>query len=84
MTTLITGIGLVGTAERLLPKLQVEIIPGKPPHSVTQPMSFSQAKQFLGWEPSSTWKQDLRISFKSSSQINENLNLLLTSELGLS
>jgi len=42
---------LVGTAQRLLPKLQVEIIPGKPPHSVTQPMSFSQAKQFLGWEP---------------------------------
>ncbi len=42
---------LVGTAERLLPKLQVEIIPGKPPHSVTQPMSISQAKQFLGWEP---------------------------------
>jgi len=42
---------LVGTAERLLPKLQVEIIPGKPPHSVTQPMSSSRAKQFLGWEP---------------------------------
>jgi len=42
---------LVGTAQRLLPKLQVEIIPGKPPHSVTQPMAISQAKQFLGWEP---------------------------------
>jgi len=42
---------LVGAAQRLLPKLQVEIIPGKPPHSVTQPMAISQAKQFLGWEP---------------------------------
>ncbi len=42
---------LVGTAEGLLPKLQVEIIPGKPPHSVTQPMSISQAKGSLGWEP---------------------------------
>ncbi|NIO09557.1 MAG: NAD-dependent epimerase/dehydratase family protein [Deltaproteobacteria bacterium] len=42
---------LVATAQRLLPKLQVEIIPGKSPLTVTQPMSISQAREFLKWEP---------------------------------
>lgn len=42
---------LIALAKRLLPKLQVEIIPGKPPRSVKQPMVISQAKQLLGWEP---------------------------------
>jgi nucleoside-diphosphate-sugar epimerase len=42
---------LIGTAEKLLPKLQVEIIPGTKPRSSKQPMAIAKAKQFLGWEP---------------------------------
>ncbi|HET8564190.1 MAG TPA: NAD(P)-dependent oxidoreductase, partial [Candidatus Binatia bacterium] len=42
---------LVGTAEKLLPKLQVEMIPGKPPRSSKQPMVIVRARQLLGWEP---------------------------------
>jgi len=57
-TTLNIGTGvivtfddLVGTAEKLLPKLQVEIIPGTKPRSSKQPMVITKAKQLLGWEP---------------------------------
>jgi nucleoside-diphosphate-sugar epimerase len=42
---------LVATVEKLLPKLQVEILPGKPPRSAKQPMAIAKAKQLLGWEP---------------------------------
>jgi UDP-glucose 4-epimerase len=42
---------LVATAEKLLPKLQVEMLPGKPPRSAKQPMVIARAKQLLGWEP---------------------------------
>jgi UDP-glucose 4-epimerase len=42
---------LVATAEKLLPKLQVEIIPGTKPRSSKQPMVIAKAKQLLGWEP---------------------------------
>jgi nucleoside-diphosphate-sugar epimerase len=42
---------LVGTAEKLLPKLQVEIIPGTKPRSAKQPMVIAKAKEVLGWEP---------------------------------
>jgi nucleoside-diphosphate-sugar epimerase len=57
-TTLNIGTGvvvtfddLVGTAEKLLPKLQVEIIPGARPRSSKQSMVIAKAKQLLGWEP---------------------------------
>lgn len=42
---------LIATAEKLLPKLQVELVPGKPPRSSKQPMSITRAKKLLGWEP---------------------------------
>lgn len=42
---------LVATAEKLLPKLQVELIPGKAPRSSKQPMVIARARQLLGWEP---------------------------------
>jgi UDP-glucose 4-epimerase len=42
---------LVATAEKLLPKLQVEIIPGARPRSAKQPMVIARAKEVLGWEP---------------------------------
>jgi nucleoside-diphosphate-sugar epimerase len=41
---------LVATAEKLLPKLQVEIIPGKPPRSSKQPMDVTRAKKLLDWQ----------------------------------
>jgi nucleoside-diphosphate-sugar epimerase len=50
---------LVATAEKLLPKLQVEMIPGKPPRSAKQPMVIAKAKQLLGWEP----QYDLQAGF---------------------
>ena len=45
---------LVALVQRLLPKLEVEIIPGKAPRSAKQPMDISRAKQHLGWEPQYT------------------------------
>jgi len=41
---------LIATAEKLLPKLAVEIIPGTKPRSSKQPMAIAKAKQLLGWE----------------------------------
>jgi UDP-glucose 4-epimerase len=65
-TTLNIGTGvivtfddLVGTAEKLLPKLQVEIIPGTKPRSSKQPMVIAKAKQLLGWAP----EYDLKAGF---------------------
>ena len=51
---------LVATAEKLLPNLQVEIIPGQKPRSAKQPMLITRAKQFLEWEP----EYDLERGFK--------------------
>lgn len=42
---------LVATAERLLPNLHVELIPGKAPRSSKQPMAIQKAKQILAWQP---------------------------------
>lgn len=42
---------LVTTVQKLLPKLEVELIPGKPPRSSKQPMVIARAKELLGWEP---------------------------------
>ena len=43
---------LAATAQKLLPKLEVEIVPGKPPaNAVSQPLDISRAKEHLGWEP---------------------------------
>jgi nucleoside-diphosphate-sugar epimerase len=51
---------LVGLAERLLPKLQVEIIPGTKPRSAKQPMVIEKAKQVLDWSP----EYDIEAGFK--------------------
>jgi nucleoside-diphosphate-sugar epimerase len=51
---------LVATAEKLLPNLQVEVIPGQKPRSAKQPMEITRAKQFLDWEP----EYDLERGFK--------------------
>ena len=42
---------LVATAEKLLPKLQVDLIPGQRPRSAKQPMVIEKAKHLLGWTP---------------------------------
>jgi UDP-glucose 4-epimerase len=42
---------LVATAEKLLPNLTVELIPGTRPRNAKQPMVIAKAKQLLGWEP---------------------------------
>lgn len=42
---------LVALAEKLLPKLHVEILPGTKPRSAKQPMVIDRAKQVLGWSP---------------------------------
>ncbi len=45
---------LIALAKRLLPKLEVEIIPGKTSRSLKQPLVLSRAKELLGWEPQFT------------------------------
>lgn len=42
---------LAEIAKALLPDLDIEIIPGEPPSSHTQPLDISAAKEHLGWEP---------------------------------
>jgi nucleoside-diphosphate-sugar epimerase len=66
-TTLNLGTGvvikfddLVALAEKLLPNLQVEIIPGTKPRSAKQPMVISKAKEVLGWSP----EYDIEAGFK--------------------
>jgi nucleoside-diphosphate-sugar epimerase len=66
-TTLNIGTGvvvkfddLIRTAEKLLPKLQVELVPGKPPRSSKQPMDVTRAKKLLGFET----EYDLEAGFK--------------------
>jgi nucleoside-diphosphate-sugar epimerase len=51
---------LVRTAQELLPKLEVEMLPGKPPRSSKQPMVIAKAKELLGWQP----EYDLEAGFK--------------------
>jgi UDP-glucose 4-epimerase len=51
---------LVALAEKLLPKLQVEIVPGTKPRSAKQPMVIEKAKQVLGWSP----EYDIEAGFK--------------------
>jgi len=51
---------LVDLAKKLLPKLQVEILPGTKPRSAKQPMVIAKAQQILGWEP----EYDLEAGFK--------------------
>ncbi len=74
-TTFNIGVGevttfddLVAAVERQFPKLEVEVIPGRPPDvAVSVPLDISRAKQYLGWEPQYTmdaafedYVQDLR------------------------
>jgi nucleoside-diphosphate-sugar epimerase len=47
-------------AEKLLPKLQVELIPGTKPRSAKQPMVIQKAKEVLGWSP----EYDMEAGFK--------------------
>jgi UDP-glucose 4-epimerase len=56
--TLNIGTGLVikfddlaALAKKLLPKLRVEIVPGRRLRSVKQPMVIDKARQVLGWAP---------------------------------
>jgi UDP-glucose 4-epimerase len=51
---------LIAMAKRLLPKVQVEIIPGKSPRSAKQGMSISRAREYLGWEPHYTMETGLQ------------------------
>ncbi|HME62680.1 MAG TPA: NAD(P)-dependent oxidoreductase [Candidatus Binatia bacterium] len=51
---------LVALAEKLLPKLQVEIMPGAKPRSAKQPMVIEKARHILGWTP----EYDIEAGFK--------------------
>ena len=44
--------GLVRGIQRVLPRLEVEILPGPPPATpVKRPLDLSRARELLGWEP---------------------------------
>ena len=51
---------LVEIAQKLLPNLQVEMIPGQAPRSAKQPMVITRAKDVLGWTP----EFDMEAGFK--------------------
>jgi nucleoside-diphosphate-sugar epimerase len=42
---------LTATMRRLFPNVQIEIEPGEPPKSKSQPLDISAAKRELGWSP---------------------------------
>ena len=65
--TLNIGIGvvikfddLVAMAKKLLPQLQVEILPGQRLRSAKQPMVIDKARQVLGWAPEYDMESGLR------------------------
>ncbi len=51
---------LVEIAQKLLPNLEVEMIPGQAPRSAKQPMVITKAKNVLGWTP----EFDMEAGFK--------------------
>lgn len=51
---------LLAIAQKLLPKLQVEMIPGQAPRSAKQPMVITRAREVLGWSP----EFDMEAGFK--------------------
>jgi len=51
---------LVEIAQKLLPNLEVEMIPGQAPRSAKQPMVITKAKDVLGWTP----EFDMEAGFK--------------------
>ncbi len=42
---------VVETLKKLVPNVQIEIMPGEAPISKSQPLDISNAKKYLGWEP---------------------------------
>lgn len=42
---------LVATVKKVLPRLEVDIVPGKKPESRSVPLDVSRAGQYLGWTP---------------------------------
>ncbi len=42
---------LIATAKGFLPKLKVQVAPGKTPSSAGQPLDLTLAKRHLGWQP---------------------------------
>jgi len=58
---------LVAMMQHFLPKLEVEIVPGKQPRSSKQPMVITRAKELLGWEPEFTMEEGFRAYIKEVS-----------------
>lgn len=48
---------LAAMMQRLLPKLEVEVVPGQKPRSSKQPMVITRARELLGWEPQYTMEE---------------------------
>jgi UDP-glucose 4-epimerase len=48
---------LVATVKKVLPKLNVEIVPGTAPSSRTIPLDVSAAEKYLGWTPKFTMEE---------------------------
>ena len=52
---------LIAAIKRVLPTLEVEVLPGSPPPlQVKQPMDLSRARDMLGWEPRYTMEEGFR------------------------
>ena len=51
---------LVAMAQKLLPNLEVEMIPGQAPRSARRPMVITKAKDVLSWVP----EFDIEAGFK--------------------
>ena len=42
---------VVNTVKKYITDLQIDIIPGKAPESISQHLDISRAREYLGWEP---------------------------------
>lgn len=51
---------LLAVMRRVFPKLEIEIQPGEPPKSKSQPLDISAAKRELGWGPQFTLEAAIR------------------------
>jgi len=70
---------VVETVKRLVPKVQIEIVPGEAPVSKAQPMDITRAKKYLGWEPAYSLEAAFKDYLEELSAAADKLNHLIGS-----
>jgi len=70
---------VVETVKKLVPEVQIEIVPGEPPVSKAQPLDISRAEKYLGWEPAYSLEAAFKDYLEELSAAGAQLDRLITS-----